>query len=168
MNHVNCVNQLRADLIIFQFQQFKWIKKMIEYMINSININIYFVWNYYQSNNDFSHQDRRIFIQKFIEKFLRNLNIIHQSSINIKSIYCVWNDCLMNKHTRPRKRQALSSININIQQRHDRRTFDYCMKCKVSLCVSTECFINYHETKGVTYEVLWCILKFQDYTGTFG
>ena len=131
-------------------------------MINSISINVYLVWNYYQLNNDLSHQDRRVFIQKLIERFSRSSDIIHQSSVNIKSIYCVWSDCLMNKHTRSRKRQALSSININIQQRHDRKTFDYCMKCKVSLCVSTECFTSYHEAKEMAYRVLWCIVSFRD------
>ena len=141
---------------------------MIEYMINTISINIYFVWNHHQSNNDFSHRNRRVFIQKFVEKFLRSLDIIHQSSINIKLIYCVWSDYLMNNHTRSRKRSKLSSININIQHRHGRRTFDYCMKCKVSLCVFTGCFTSYHEAKEVAYGVLWCILRFQDYTGTFG
>ena len=68
----------------------------------------------------------------------------------------------MNKHTRSRKRQALNSININIQQRHDRKTFDYCMKYKVSLCVFIECFTNYHEAKEVAYKVLWCIISFRD------
>ena len=77
MNHVNRVNQLRAELIISRSQQFKWIKRMIEYMINSISINVYFVWNHYQLNNDLSHRDRRVFIQKLIEKLLRSSNIIH-------------------------------------------------------------------------------------------
>ena len=89
MSHVNRVNQLRVDLIISRSQQLKWIKRMIEYMIDSVSINVYLIWNHYQSNNDFSHRNRRVFTQKFIEKFLRSSDIIHQSSINIKSIYCV-------------------------------------------------------------------------------
>ena len=60
----------------------------------------------------------------------------------------------MNKHTRFQKQQALSSININIQQRYDRKTFDYCMKCKVNLYMFIECFINYYKTKEVACKVL--------------
>ena len=60
----------------------------------------------------------------------------------------------MNKHTKPRKQQTLNSININIQQRHGRKTFDYCMKCKINLCVFIEYFINYHEAKTMTCKML--------------
>ena len=154
--------------MISRFQQFKWIKRMIEYMIDSVSINVYIVWSHYQSNKNLSHQDRRVFIQKLVEELLQSSNIIHQSSVSIKSIYCVWSGCLINSHTGSRKRSKLSSININIQHRHGRRTFDYCMKCKVNLCVFTGCFTSYHEAKRVAYGVLWCILRFQDYTGTFG
>ena len=102
MSHVDRVNQLRADLIISRSQQLKWIKRMIEYIIDSVSINVYLVWNHYQLNNDLSHRNR-VFIQKFIKRLLRSSDIIHQSSIDIELVYCVKSDCLINKHTRPRK-----------------------------------------------------------------
>ena len=153
MGHVDPANQLRANLTIFRLQQFKWIKRMIEYMIDSASINAYLVWSYYQSNKNFSHRDRRVFIQKFIKRLLQSSDIIHHSSVGIKSTYCVWSGCLINSHTGPRKRSKLSSISINIQHRHGRRTFNYCMKCKTSLYVFKECWISYHESKEVAYKL---------------
>ena len=73
--------------------------------MNSINTNVYIVWNHYQSQKIFNYRNQRVFIQKLI-KLLRNLNIIHQSSKCIKSIYCVSNNCSINNHTKFRKCQA--------------------------------------------------------------
>ena len=152
MSYVNRANQLRNELTISQFKQIKWTKRMIEYMINSINTNAYIVWSHHQSTRNFNHRNRRVFIQKLIEEFLRNSNIIHQSSKCIKSIYCEWSDCSINDHTKFRKRQALTFKNVNILHRSSRKTFDYCMTCKMNLCVSHECFKSYHDSKKMSYE----------------
>ena len=149
MSHVNRANQFRNELTISRFEQINWTKRMIEYMMNSINTNAYIVWNHYQSQKNFNHRNRRVFIQKLIEKFIRSSNIIHQSS---KSIYCVWNDCSINFHIRFRKRQTFIFRNVNIQYRSNRKTFDYCMTCKMNLCVSFECFKIYHDSKEMSYE----------------
>ena len=65
-------------------------------LVNLINTNAYIVWSHHQSTRNFNYRDRRVFTQKLIEKFLRNSNIIHQSSKCIKSIYCEWSDCSIN------------------------------------------------------------------------
>ena len=152
MGHVDRANQLRSGLTISRPRQVKWTKRMIEYMVDSANTNAYIVWSHHQSTGDPSHRDRRVFTQKLIEGLLRSPDIIHQSSKCTKSTYCGWSGCSVNGHTGPRKRQALTSRSANIQHRSGRRTFDYCMTCKVSLCVSHGCFKSYHDSKGVPYE----------------
>ena len=149
---MNRANQFQNELTISRFEQVKWIKKVIEYMMNSINTNAYIVWSHHQLKKNFNHRNRRVFIQQLIKKLLRSSNIIHQSSQCIKSIYCEWSDCSINFHTKFRKRQALIFRSVNIQHRSDRRTFDYCMTCKMSLCVSHECFKSYHDSKKMSYE----------------
>ena len=121
-------------------------------LVNSVNKNAYIVWNHHQSTKNFNHRDRRVFTQKLIEKLLRSSNIIHQSSKCIKSTYCKWNDCSINFHTKSRKRQTFNFKSVNIQHRSNRKTFDYCMTCKMNLCVSFECFKIYHDSKKWSYE----------------
>ena len=146
------IRNMRANLTIIRFQKLKWIMRMIEYMLNLININAYLVWIKHQAKKNFDHKNRRVFIQKLIAKLLRNSNIIHQAFTNITSIYCSWNECAINNHAKSRKRQTLVSISINISRRQDRRTFDYCMTCKKSLCVKQECFNSYHESIEMQYK----------------
>ena len=152
MGHVDRANQLRANLTIARPQEPKWTMRMIEYMLDSVNINAYIVWAKHQAKKDLSHRDRRVFTQELVAGLLRSPDIIHQSSKCTKSTYCGWSGCSVNGHTGPRKRQALTSRSANIQHRSGRRTFDYCMTCKVSLCVSHGCFKSYHDSKGVPYE----------------
>ena len=86
MTHVNRANQLRNEMTISRFKQVKWTKRVIEYMINSIKTNAYIVWSHHQSTKNLNHRNRRVFIQRLIDKLLRNSNIIYQSSKCIKSI----------------------------------------------------------------------------------
>ena len=62
MSHVNRANQLRTNLTIARSQKLKWIMRMIEYMLDSVNINAYIVWAKHQAKKNLSHRDRRVFI----------------------------------------------------------------------------------------------------------
>ena len=152
MGHMDRANQLRANLTIARPQEPKWTMRMIEYMIDSAYINAYLVWTKHQAKQDLSHRDRRVFTKLLTKELLQSSDIVHQPSISTTSTYCKWNNCSVNNHTKPRKRQALASISTNIQHRKDRKTFDYYMTCKKSLCVQHEYFNSYHESIETQYK----------------
>ena len=156
---VNHFNQLRQSHLVYRPHQTKWNKKILEYLIDICHINAFIIWLSQQPLKPVNQRKRKIFMEQLVQGLVRDVDNAHILTQVKPSRHCAYSDC---KPMQYRARQPLGQISGNRRVQRSRRTYNYCDKCLVPLCVQAGCWQAYHEDKGLPVRDEECVQERRD------